>query len=162
MRAVLREIVFSLARNPDVVRFAAELLRRVPTHDRLGRLAALFTFVSHLVDVPPAREGACRDGVEHLLLLAGEDEGPAVILAALLLASGEKASLEWSPGLAFVRVEIGLDDVARLPPHAGLLRSAGRYYVPLDARRARGSFAFLPRLARAALGQPPSRRALPR
>jgi len=157
VRAVLRELVFSLARNPDVVRFAGELLRRVPSRDRLGRLAALFTFVSHLVDVPPAPDGASRDGVEHLLMLAGEDEGPAVILAALLLASGEKASLDWSPGLAFVRVEIGFEDLPRLPPHAGLLRSAGRYYVPLDARRARGPFAFLPRLARGAFGQPPSR-----
>ena len=157
MRAVLRGLVLSLARNPDVVRFASELLSRVPSADRLGRLAALFTFVSHLVDVPPAPEGACKDGVEHLLLLAGEEEGPAVILAALLLAGGEKASLEWAPGLAFVRVEIGFEDLSRLPPHAGLLRRAGRYYVPLDARRARGSFAFLPRLARAALNSSPVR-----
>jgi len=161
VRAVLRELALSLARNPDVVGFARELLRRVPGGDRVGRLAALFTFVSHLVDVPPAREAACRDGVEHLLLLAGEDEGPAVILAALLLASGEKASIEWSPGFAFVRVEIAFEDLQRLPPHAGLLRRAGRFYLPLDARRARGPLGFLPRLARAALARPPGH-ALPR
>lgn len=145
----------SLARNHDVIRFATELLRRVPAGDRVGRLTTLFTFVSHLVDVPPPAAGdGCRDGVDHLLLLAGEEEGPAVILCALLLASGEKARIEWSPGLTFVSVEVGFGDLRRLPPHAGLLRRSGRYYLPLDARRHRGSFGFLPRLARAALARP--------
>lgn len=89
-----------------------------------------------------------RDGVDWLLTLAGSDEGPSVILAALLLALGERAALEYRPGLAFVRVELHADDVARLPPHAHPWSRSGRFYIPLDARHARSPFAFLPDLAR--------------
>jgi len=85
-----------------------------------------------------------RDGVDWLLTLAGEDEGPSVILTALLLALGERAAVEYRPGLAFVRVELQAEDVARLPPHARPWSRAGRFFIPLDARRARSPFAFLP------------------
>jgi len=117
--------------------------------DRLGRIVAVYTFVGHLVDVPPP-DGDPRDGVDVLVALAGEQEGPAVILSALLQALGEKATLEHGPGLAFVRVALEPEDLARLPPHAGLLLSQGRYYLPLDARQARGPLGFLPRPAREA------------
>lgn len=118
--------------------------------DRLARLAALFTFVSHLVDAPPPDDGV-RDGVDWLLALAGEDEGPSVILAALLLALGERAAVEYRPGLAYVRVELQAADVARLPPHASLFSRRGRFFIPLDARRARSPFAFLKDLSEHAL-----------
>jgi len=114
--------------------------------DRLARLAVLFTFVAHIVDAPPPDDGV-RDGVDWLLALAGEEEGPSVILAALLLALGERAALEYRPGLAFVRVELEPADVARLPPHARLFSRRGRFFIPLDARRARSPFAFLKDLA---------------
>lgn len=84
-------------------------------------------------------------------MLAGEDEGPALILAALLLALGERAAVEHRAGVSYVRVELRAEDVARLPPHACLISRQGRFYVPLDARRARTPFAFLPRLAQRVL-----------
>ena len=119
----------------------------------MGRVAAAFTFVGHLVGVPspPECEHPYRDGVDVLLALAGEDEGPAVILAALLLALGEKATVDYAPGLAFVRLEIDPEDLPRLPPHTSLVSSRGRYFLPLDARTPRGPLGLLPRLARESL-----------
>jgi hypothetical protein len=54
-----------------------------------------------------------------------------------------------------VRVEVELRDVARLPPHTLLIvdRGAPRYYLPLDARRARSPLGFLPRAVRQALSR---------
>lgn len=121
--------------------------------DRLARLAAVFTFVNTLVNVPSPPEGDCRDGVDLLLRLAGEQEGPAVILCALLLAIGERAVVDYAPGMAFVRVEIEVSDFARLPPHAGPFAARGRYFLPLDPRQARGPLGFLPRPAREALSR---------
>jgi len=118
----------------------------------VSRLAAVFSFVGHLVDVPPPPAGELRDGVDLLLGLVGEDEGPALILAALLLALGEKASLAYAPRMAFVRVELEPSDLARLPPHAHPLLLRGRCYLALDARRARSPLGFLPRSALDALG----------
>jgi hypothetical protein len=133
------------------VSFSRELVRHVDARDRLARLACLFSFVSHLMDTPRSAAEPATDGVDLLLNLAGEDEGPAVVLTALLLALGEKAAVDWRPGLAFVRVEIAREDLPRVPPHAGLLRRGGRDYLPLDPRRARSPLGFLPRLARHAL-----------
>jgi hypothetical protein len=121
--------------------------------DRLSRIAAVFTFVGHLVDAPPPPDGELRDGVDALLMLAGEQEGPAVILSAMLQALGERATVDYAPGLAFVRVELEWTDLARLPPHAGLMLSRGRYYLPLDARQARSPLGFLPRPVREAMKQ---------
>ena len=89
--------------------------------------------------------------MDWLLSIAGEDEGPAVILAALLQALGEKAAVEWRPGLPFVRVELSPLDLWRLPPYAEVLTRRGRHFVPLDPRRARTPLGFLPLLARVAL-----------
>ena len=50
-------------------------------------------------------------------------------------------------------------DVGLLPPHAGLIRSRGRYYIPLDPRRSRSPLGFLPRPVRDVLAR---RRALGR
>lgn len=123
-----------------------------PRHERLARLACVFGFVAHLVDTPPPTDGV-RDGVDWLLALAGADEGPAVVLTALLLALGEHAAVEYRPGLTFVRVRLEAGDLARLPPHACLLSRRGQYFIPLDARRARSPFAFLPDLAQRVLAQ---------
>lgn len=149
-RQALHEASLALARNPDVAAFARALVAGAPRHDRLGRLALIFTFVSHLArSSPPA--GGVRDGLDFLLALLAEDEGPALVLTALLLALGERAAIERAGRLAFARVELPVDDVARLPPHACLLRRRGRYFIPLDARGARSPFAFLPQLAQRAL-----------
>ena len=109
--------------------------------------------MSHLVDVPPSADGAPRDGVDVLLGLAGDGEGPAVILAALLMALGERAAVVSVRGLAFVRVELHDDDFRRLPPHARPITWRGRCYLPLDARRARTPLGFLPRVVRHALAR---------
>jgi hypothetical protein len=106
------------------------------------------------VDCPPSWEGEARDGVDVLLMLAGEDEGPAVIVSAMLLALGEHATLDYAPGMPFVRVELEFGDLAKLPPHAGLIQARGRFYLPLDARRARGPLGFLPRELRLAIARP--------
>jgi hypothetical protein len=49
----------------------------------------------------------------------------------------------YRPGGAFVRVELQAADIGRLPPHALLVERQGRFFIPLDARRARAPFAFL-------------------
>jgi hypothetical protein len=139
---VLHELSLSLARNKDIAAFSRALVARAPARDRLARLATLFSFVQHLVDAPPPDDGV-RDGVDWLLALAGEAEGPSVILSALLLALGERAVVCYQPGGAFVRVELTAADVRRLPPHASLLQRSGRYFIPLDAKHARSPFAFL-------------------
>lgn len=144
-------LALALARHRDVVAFARALVRGPRSSDRLSRLASVFSFVSHLVDVPPPAEEYTRDGVDLLLELAGDDEGPALILAALLLALGEKAALSYVPGLAFVRVELDLADLSRLPPHAGPIFTHGRWYLPLDPRRARAPLGLLPLPVRNAL-----------
>jgi hypothetical protein len=125
----------------------------------MGRVAAAFTFVGHLVSTPPPPEGehAYRDGVDVLLALAGEEEGPAVILAALLLALGEKASVHYAPGMAFVRLELEPEDLPRLAPFTDLVSSRGRFFLPLDARTPRGPLGVLPRLAREAVVRPRTR-----
>jgi hypothetical protein len=151
MGATPHALALGLARHRDVVAFARALVRGPRSADRLSRLAAVFSFVCHLVDVPPPPAGRARDGVDVLLGIAGEDEGPALILAALLLALGEKAALAYTPALAFVRVEIDLADLSRLPPHAGPIFANGRWYLPLDPRRARSPLGRLPLPVRNAL-----------
>jgi hypothetical protein len=125
-------------------------VRGVSHHDRVGRIATVFTFVGHLVDVPPAERA--RDGADLLLALAGLDDGPAVILAALLQALGERAHLEYMREMVFVRVQLEPSDLRRLPPHAALVPCRGRrVLLPLDPRRARIPFGYLPRPVRQAL-----------
>lgn len=131
--------------------FARRLIQPAEVGGRLARLAAVFSFVGQLVDVPPPAAGEARDGVDALLALVGEDEGPALILAALLLALGERAALSLGAGLAFVRVELEATDLSRLPPHAEPIVQGGRCYLALDARHARTPLGFLPRRVRTAL-----------
>jgi hypothetical protein len=137
----LHDLSLSLARNRDIAAFARALIERAPVRNRTARLATLFSFVQQLVAAPAPADGV-RDGVDWLLALAGEQEGPAVILTALLLATGERAAVCYRPGGTFVRVELHEADVARLPPHARLVERHGRYFIPLDARGARSPFAF--------------------
>jgi len=156
--SALYALALALARHRDIVSFARALVRGPRSGERLSRLASVFSFVCHLVDVPPPTDGRARDGVDLLLELAGEEEGPALILAALLLALGERAALSYTPGLAFVRVEIDPADLARLPPHADPILRNGRWYLPLDPRRARSPLGLLPLPARNALRCRPVRR----
>ena len=152
-RRVLHDLVVSLARNPDVVEFARSVVHGWSARDRIGRISAAFTFVGHLVEVPPPEDYGPRDGVDLLLQLAGAREGPTVILCALLLAMGERASLDEAFGLPFVRVEIDAADLARLPPHAGPYLDRGRMYLPLDSRDTRSALGLLPEPMREGLRQ---------
>ena len=141
-----------MARQASIVSFARQLVRGVSPRDRLGRVACLFTFVGVLVDAPTLR--GRHGGTDALLALAGARDGPAVILAALLQALGERAQLEYTREIVFVRVELDASDLARLPPYAApILRPGrrGRFLLPLDPRRARGPLGFLPRPVREAL-----------
>jgi hypothetical protein len=135
----------SLARHPRVILCAARVVHALHARDRLGRIAALFTFVSHLTaDGAGATE--LRDGVDMLVRVAGPEVAPVVLLAALLKAVGERAQVDYARELMFVRVEIDPADAARLPPHAALIvsRRRGRVYLPLWMRHARSPMGFLP------------------
>jgi hypothetical protein len=152
--AALHGLSLSLARQPGFVAFSRSLVRRVPARDRLARIAAVFAFVSQAADLrrAPAGPRGGIPGLHALAMIAGEDQGASLVLCALLQALGERARVERTRELAFVRVEVDLRDVARLPPHAGLIVTRGqRYYLPLDARRARSPLGFLPRDVREAL-----------
>jgi len=155
--AALHSLSLSLARQPRLVALSRSLVRRVHPRDRLGRIAAVFGFVSQAVDLRGARAGPAGgiSSLAALTLLAGEDHGASLLLCALLQSLGERARVERTRELAFVRVELDLRDVARLPPHAELMVSGGRarYYLPLDARRARSPLGFLPREVRLALAR---------
>lgn len=133
---------------------ASRVARSFDARDRLGRIAALFTFVGHLI---AGREGAVElgDGVAALVRIVGPEAAPAVLLAALLKAVGERAQLDYARDLVFVRVEIDPLEVRRLPPHAALIvsRRRGRVYLPLWARHARSPIGFLPRPTRDGLAR---------
>lgn len=150
-RRALHELSIGLARDPHVVEFSRSLVAAPPARDRLARIAATFSFVSTLVNTPAAARPA-RDGVGALLAIAGEREGPAVILCAMLQALGERASVVHAPAMPFVRVELGLQDIRRLPPYARLFAARERYYIPLDPRRPRWPIGFLAPAARPAPG----------
>ena len=84
------------------------------------------------------------DGVDGFLGIVGHERGPAVILTAMLLALGERAELECTREMAFVRCEVPREELSRVPPHARVFQRGGRYYIPLDPRRSRSPLGFLP------------------
>jgi hypothetical protein len=133
-----------------VVVFARALVTRRPCPHRLARVAAVFSFVARLVDgAEPMRD----DRVARLLWLAGRERGPAVILAALLLALGEKARVECTREIAFVSVSLEAKDLALLPPHAKLRPRGRGVDLPLDPRGARSPLGFLPEPVRDVLSR---------
>jgi len=127
-------------------------LKWFPDHRGLaaGLTAAAFGAGSALTIVPIASMISHR-GYEAAFVSFGIGQGIAVILAALLLALGEKAAVDYAPGMAFVRLEIDPADLPRLPPFAELRVVRGRFFLPLDARSPRGPIGVLPRLAREAV-----------
>ena len=153
--AELHGLSLSLARQPRLVAFARALVRGLPPRDRLARISAVFSFVSQAVDLRVATGVRHGPGVAALTRIAGEDQSAALVLCAMLKALGERARVERTRELAFVRVEVDPRDVARLPPHTLLMVTPGRprYSLPLDARRARSPLGFLPREVRLALAR---------
>jgi hypothetical protein len=130
------------------------VVRALDARDRLGRIAALFTFVSQL-GAGGDETVELRDGVDVLFRVAGPEAAPAVLLAALLKAAGERAQLDYARDLVFVRVEVDPTDAARLPPHAALIVARRRacLYLPLWVRHARSPLGFLPRPTREGLAR---------
>jgi hypothetical protein len=131
-----------------VVVFARALVSRRPCPHRLARVAAVFSFVARLVD---GEEPLRDDRVARLLWIVGRDRGPAVILASLLLALGERARVDCTREIAFVRVALEAQDLALLPPHARLHGDGRR--LDLDPRRAAAPLGFLPRPVRDVLAR---------
>jgi hypothetical protein len=149
-RSLIR-LAVSLARHPEIAAFARDLAEGWARGGRIGRIVASFTFVSHLVDAPP--DPGVADGVSWLLARLGPDRGPAVLLAGVLLALGERAQVESTREISFVRVEIEPPDLADLPPHAELLLANGRTYLPLDPRAHSRPLGVLPADVRAVLAR---------
>jgi hypothetical protein len=149
----LHSLSLSLARQPRLIAFARALVRGLPPRDRLARISVVFTFVSRASDLRMATGAGPGGALAALAGIAGEDQGAALVLCAMLQALGERARVERTRELAFVRVEVDLRDVARLPPHTVLMAAGGRYYLPLDARRARSPLGFLPKGVRDALSR---------
>lgn len=155
----LLALAVSLARHPEISTFARNLADGWARGGRIGRISASFTFVSHLVDTPRGPQAA--DGVSWLLERLGPERGPAVLLAAVLLALGERAQVESTREISFVRVEIEPGDLGDLPPHAELLLANGRTYLPLDPRRHSRPLGVLPADVRAVLARRRSARQTP-
>jgi hypothetical protein len=151
--AALHGLSLSLARQPRLVAFSRSLVRGLPPRDRLARIAAVFSFVSRAADLRAATGVRPGSSLHALMRIAGEDQGAALVLCAMLQALGERARVERTRELAFVRVEVDLRDVARLPPHTLLMAARGRYSLPLDARRAGSPLGFLPQDVREALSR---------
>lgn len=121
--------------------------------DRMGRIAAVFSFVAHLADDPAAEADDLRDGIDLLMRVAGPQHTRVVLLTAMLLATGERAQIEYTREMVFVQVEVRPDDVARLPPHALLVTAGGRSFIPLDPAHPRQPIGFLPLEIRMALAR---------
>jgi hypothetical protein len=153
--AALHGLSLSLARQPRLVAISRTLVRGLPPNDRLARIAAVFSFVSQAVDLRIATGARAGSTLAALTRIAGADQGAALVLCAMLKALGERARVERTREMAFVRVEVDPRDVARLPPHTLLMVSRGlpRYSLPLDARRAGSPLGFLPRPVREALAR---------
>jgi hypothetical protein len=138
-----------------LIKFARQVVRRWPSQHRLARVASLLTFVGRLIDsrLPAGAGPTGHNGVDLLLAALGGHRGPAVVLAALLMALGERARVECTREMAFVQVELSAADLPRLPPFARVHLRGGRYFLPLDARRGRIPLGFLPQPVRTVLAR---------
>jgi hypothetical protein len=93
---------------PQMVRLSRLVAGVQGRSDRLARVASLFTFVNYLVEDPMAGVEPYHDGVDELMRVVGRQRGPAVALAALLRASGERVELRDVAGTCYVQVQVSL------------------------------------------------------
>jgi hypothetical protein len=117
----LHALSLALARHPGLVACAWKLTRG--RRQRLARIAMIFEFVHRLAAAESLRRARVRDFRADGLR---DDDVPAALLWAMLRAAGERASVEYTREMAFVRVVLAGADVGRLPPWARLLRSGPR------------------------------------
>jgi hypothetical protein len=134
-----------LARHRPFQDFAREMVlgygRDPRASPHLARVTAAYAFVGRLSEGTLSRPG-------HALLLrlaevAGPDGSAAVLLAALLLALGERAEVDYTRELVFVRVAVGPEDLSHVPPHAVVLRGSGGHFLALVAG-GRAPLGYLP------------------
>jgi hypothetical protein len=145
-RRALHSLSLALARHPGLVAYTWALTRA--RRQRLARIALIFEFVRRL-----AAGEVCRSRARELRE-AGLREGdlPAALLLAMLRAAGERASVEYTREMAFVRVAVGWRDVGRLPPWARLVPSAaGRIEIALAPAGSWRPAGYVPPAVRAAL-----------
>jgi len=118
-RQLLHSLSLALARHPGLVAYTRALTRA--RRQRLARIALIFEFVRRLAAAEAVRRARAQE-----LREAGLREGdlPAALLWAMLRAAGERARVEYTREMAFVRVAVAGADVRLLPPWARLLRSA--------------------------------------
>ena len=114
-RRAVHRLALVLARHAALIACARGLT--ASREGRLARIAVLLYFV-HRLAAADARLVRARPAAS----LPGADIAVAV-LTALLRAAGERASIEYMRGTAFVRVAVARDDVRRLPPWARLMRT---------------------------------------
>jgi hypothetical protein len=110
-RRAIHLLSLVLARHPSLIAFARMLAGRRRT--RFGRIALFLDYVHRLAAAEAAR-GADRS--------LREDDLAVAVLSALLRASGERASIEYTREAVFVRVAVTRADVGELPPWARLMR----------------------------------------
>jgi hypothetical protein len=149
-RGLLHALCLALARHRPLIECALSLARPHEGRGRVPRLAAVFAFVGQLADDSSPDRGG---GLDWLRRLTDEEDAPSVLLAALLLALGERAQLDFTRELPFVRVELQPADVARLPPHALVLQAGPRIFLALACRHRRSPLGFIPRDARLGLAR---------
>ena len=146
-RRALHSLALALARHPGLVAYTWTLTRA--RRDRVARIALIFEFVHRLAAagiVPHARaqeahEAGLRDG-----------DVPTALLWAMLRAAGERARVEYTREMAFVRVAVAGTDVGRLPPWARPLRSGkGGIEVGLAPNERWAPAGYLPFSVRGAL-----------
>jgi hypothetical protein len=136
-----------------VVLAASRVVRALDARDRLARIAASSRSCRSSW---PARRRRRSCATGWTCSCGGRTGGGArPLLAALLKAAGERASLDYARDLVFVKVEIDPADARRLPPHAALIvaRRRARLYLPLWVRHARTPLGFLPRSTREGLAR---------
>jgi hypothetical protein len=143
----VHSLSLALARHPGLVAYTWTLTRA--RRGRVARIAVIFAFVGRLAAAEAARRARARE-----LREAGLREGDvaAALLWAMLRAAGERASVEYTREMAFVRVAVAGADVSRLPPWARVLRSpSGRLDMALAPRGSWTPAGYLPPAVRGAL-----------
>lgn len=143
----MHSLSLSLARHSGLVACTREIVRT--RAGRLARIAAIFVFVQRIA----AAEASRRDRF-HELCDGDLSEGDlaAAVLSAMLRAAGERATVEYTREMAFVRVTVTGRDVARLPPWARVLATPrGGFELALAARSRWLPAGYLPPAVTAAL-----------
>jgi len=149
-RRALHSISLALARHPGLVAHTWTLIEG--RADRLARIAAIFDFVHRAAAgdaLPPA---ATAQPATTPMSALRDGDVTAALMAAMLRAAGERATVAFTREMAFVRVAVGGADVAQLPPWARPLRfPGGRLEVGLAPGRQWTPPGYLPAPAREGL-----------